>query len=594
MTDRKKLYQLSRRNVLAGLGGIGLASAGAGLGTTAYFNDTESFDGNVMTAGTLDLLVGYYSYWDQGMAGSGQVVGTNDGSGTVSGTLTDVKPGDSGLLAFCPRIDGNPAYLWLCGELTSNDENGQNEPEMDADTTTGVGEGELAQNIEITASYCQLDGDIGDNGGFERSDVESSTEVWTGSFAEFLSAIRNGVPLDGEGTTAAEGGFPTPGDQACYAGTESGEAANPCLCIDWSVPSDVGNEIQSDTLTFDLEFHAQQCRHNDGTTNPCAGECEPCSLPTGQPESALVQVNSVDASSFPDVSAFLRVDTAAGNAGDLTAANFEVCENGLAQDESVSFTSESAADIVFVFDDTGSMGDEIQGAKNAISNFVNSLVTTAGIDTRFALVSYKDTVQLDQDFTSTQTEIEAAIDGLSASGGGDGREDNFDAIGVATRDIGADSPSGAMLSPYRSGAQKVIIDITDAPAQVDDSTAYNNDESRTDYVMSDVEALLDGFTYIAVSDDLSTSGYSDSGYADGDKQILANNVGGTWFELPTGNSDEFSTLLEEEVSGLLTTAYTLTYTSCDDDSDPVERPILIEVTDPEEGKLYKTTSITVP
>ena len=32
---------LSRRKMLVGLGAVGVASAGAGLGTTAYFNDTE-------------------------------------------------------------------------------------------------------------------------------------------------------------------------------------------------------------------------------------------------------------------------------------------------------------------------------------------------------------------------------------------------------------------------------------------------------------------------------------------------------------------------------------------------------------------------
>lgn len=590
--------RLSRRKLLAGVGTAGVAAAGAGLGTTAWLNDEESFDGNTVTAGELDLLVGYYSYWDQGMAGSGQVQGTQDGSGTVSGELTDVKPGDNGLLAFCPRIVDNPAYLWLCGELTSNDENGQPEPERNHsdDTTTGPGNGELAQSVEVTVSYCDLVDDVGDE--FDPDDVASSTELWSGTFADFLAAIENGVPLDGEGGQPVEtGGFFAPGEQSCFAGTagDDSDAANPCLCIDWEVPGSVGNEIQSDSFSFDLEFHAQQCRHNDGTENPCAGEgptCEPCELPTDVAPSDAVQISSVDASAFPDVSMFLRVDTTAGNNGDLTAGDFEVCENGLAQDESVSFTSGSLADIVFVFDDTGSMGEEIAGAKAAITNFVDD-ITAAGIDARFALVSYKDAVELDQDFTSDQATIENAIDGLSASGGGDGREDNFDALGVATRDIAADSPSGAMLSPYRSGAQKVVIDITDAPAQVDDPDAYDNDETRTDYVMSEVEALLDGFTYIAVSSDLSESYYfDDPGYEDGDKQILANNVGGTWFELPASSSDEFSDLLVDEVGGLLTTTYTVTYTSCDDDGDPADRDVRLQVDDPS-GTLYGTASYTL-
>ncbi|WP_049984807.1 SipW-dependent-type signal peptide-containing protein [Halobellus rufus] len=58
-------FELTRRNVLAGIGGIGVASAGAGLGTSAFFSDTESFENNTIAAGTLDLKVDWqehYSY----------------------------------------------------------------------------------------------------------------------------------------------------------------------------------------------------------------------------------------------------------------------------------------------------------------------------------------------------------------------------------------------------------------------------------------------------------------------------------------------------------------------------------------------------
>jgi hypothetical protein len=33
----------------------------------------------------------------------------------------------------------------------------------------------------------------------------------------------------------------------------------------WWVPVDHGNEIQSDSATFDLGIYAEQCRHNDGS-----------------------------------------------------------------------------------------------------------------------------------------------------------------------------------------------------------------------------------------------------------------------------------------------------------------------------------------
>ncbi|WP_136688274.1 vWA domain-containing protein [Halorhabdus amylolytica] len=59
-------YELSRRKVLAGLGTIGLASAGTGLGTTAYFSDEETYENNTLTAGSLDLKVDWEEHYYDG------------------------------------------------------------------------------------------------------------------------------------------------------------------------------------------------------------------------------------------------------------------------------------------------------------------------------------------------------------------------------------------------------------------------------------------------------------------------------------------------------------------------------------------------
>jgi predicted ribosomally synthesized peptide with SipW-like signal peptide len=67
MTDE---YELSRRKTLAGLATIGAAGAGAGLGTSAYFSDEESFDGNEMVAGELDLKVGWQQIYYGGTVGN--------------------------------------------------------------------------------------------------------------------------------------------------------------------------------------------------------------------------------------------------------------------------------------------------------------------------------------------------------------------------------------------------------------------------------------------------------------------------------------------------------------------------------------------
>ena len=59
-------FQLSRRKALAALGTIGVASAGAGLGTSAYFSDQETFENNRLVAGELDLKMDWeehYSDW---------------------------------------------------------------------------------------------------------------------------------------------------------------------------------------------------------------------------------------------------------------------------------------------------------------------------------------------------------------------------------------------------------------------------------------------------------------------------------------------------------------------------------------------------
>ncbi|RLM53631.1 VWA domain-containing protein [Halobellus sp. Atlit-31R] len=68
MTDHEFDLNLSRRKVLGALGAVGAASAGAGLGTSAYFSDTESFENNQLTAGELDLKVDWEEHYYDGSA----------------------------------------------------------------------------------------------------------------------------------------------------------------------------------------------------------------------------------------------------------------------------------------------------------------------------------------------------------------------------------------------------------------------------------------------------------------------------------------------------------------------------------------------
>ncbi|MFC4544582.1 VWA domain-containing protein [Halosolutus amylolyticus] len=195
---------------------VGVSSAGAALGTSAYFNDEESFDGNSLAAGELDLLLDYQVRYHggpgrleeiRGMGYDGaEVIDAEEGvylldevpdtgdiedwdqyvlehgfcdeqarERLVNGdeispiALEDVKPGDSGCLTTSLHLCDNPGYIWMNGSLTANDDNGLTEPESEVDDTDGEGEGELADSIETRVWYdencdCEYDADE-ENGG---------------------------------------------------------------------------------------------------------------------------------------------------------------------------------------------------------------------------------------------------------------------------------------------------------------------------------------------------------------------------------------------------------------------------------------------
>ncbi|MFB6069256.1 MAG: SipW-dependent-type signal peptide-containing protein [Halobacterium sp.] len=370
MMDKRKI-RLSRRNVLAGLGGIGLASVGAGLGTDAYFSDTETYGGNTLVAGELDLMVDWqehYSDWsvdenddwiwqsnfgadgdesdtdldgdgtddfevamvggDPGSVPSGYVgvpvpsepliavpaeflddfmantaveaFPDSDGDGRQDLILTreqiarvseglssaeveaayrdqfaqvpadleapvidlaDVKPGDFGEVTFSLHLFNNPGYIWMNGRLREAAENGHTEPESD-DPDEGQGT-ELLDEIQVAIWH-----DDGDNV-LEDEEVVSSPHdvdapsnvtlspdqatVFRGSLREALAELsaEHGIPLDAD---------PRSEDRVCYPNSTTRHVA-----LAWWLPVDHANEIQSDSVEFDLGFYTEQCRHNDGS-----------------------------------------------------------------------------------------------------------------------------------------------------------------------------------------------------------------------------------------------------------------------------------------------------------------------------------------
>jgi len=333
MTDE---FDISRRKALAALGTIGVASAGAGLGTSAYFSDQETFENNQLVAGTLDLGVAYsahYSNWsddeDEGVPNvrmwddpsttgreedlEGDEVGLpandawliavsdddtgdsgpdtdvaemflentqyqsyNDGTlDCVDGEansqadnegrpvidLDDVKPGDFGEVTFDFILCDNPGFVWTNGNLQSANENGTTEPEAD-DPDEDADRVELLDVVQ--AAVWVDDGGDGPGGNEDGNNFQNDDETLaaSGSLRDILGMMGaltgdNGEALDGDIPAMNGGGT---GDRNCFSAQRVHSVA-----FAWWVPVDHGNQIQSDSATFDIGLYAEQCRHNDGS-----------------------------------------------------------------------------------------------------------------------------------------------------------------------------------------------------------------------------------------------------------------------------------------------------------------------------------------
>ena len=337
--------ELSRRKLLGALGGVGLASVGSGLGTSAYLNDTETSSDNEVVAGELDLKVDWQEHYYRGkqidgvrtLGGSArpqdgewglpwpedpQVIASTDeavydlmdttsvdawpdedGDGVqdlilsreqlrqeysldspeeiearyrrqfadlpddVSGRkplidLADVKPGDWGEVTFSLHLFDNPGYLWLLGALEGSSENEIVEPEKESgDDDQAV---ELLDEIQVAIWH-----DDGDNIAeddevvYSPHSVDSGTTirlsgeealVVRGTLREVLDALADGIPLDADPSTPKRECFPN--------------STTRYLGFAWWLPHEVGNEVQTDSVTFDLGFYTEQCRHNDGEGSP--------------------------------------------------------------------------------------------------------------------------------------------------------------------------------------------------------------------------------------------------------------------------------------------------------------------------------------
>lgn len=114
----------------------------------------------------------------------------------------------------------------------------------------------------------------------------------------------------------------------------------------------------------------------------------------------------------------------------------------------------SGLDIAVLIDSTGSMDDEIDGAKKRIGDMI-ALMDGLGIEFRLAVVAYRDKgddyVLKSQPLTPHRFKAVEFLDGIESGGGGDIPEAVYDAIAAASQ------------MQWSSKAKRVIVVVGDAP-----------------------------------------------------------------------------------------------------------------------------------
>lgn len=147
-------------------------------------------------------------------------------------------------------------------------------------------------------------------------------------------------------------------------------------------------------------------------------------------------------------------------------------------------TVQKNAELVFVIDSTGSMGDAINNVKTGITSFVNSL-ETQGVKLRIGIVEYRDIEEDGLDSTiihelnhspwmNSTSEMVGVLGGIAADGGGDIPESVIDGLGYLV--------DGETI-PWSSDSYKFAVVLTDAGYKVANRHGFNSLQEVADALL---------------------------------------------------------------------------------------------------------------
>lgn len=239
-------FRPSRRSLLRSLGVSGLGVAGVLAVTTQRGG---AYAQEITTRNPRNLRIAWTNRYNGSIHHTSVTTDQNTAGPVVD--LGGIMPGDSGSVAL--RIEPAPteqaraeSALWMQLTIRSSSENGLTEPEV-ADERPGdaaSATGELADALQLSLVY--------DSGIFgtdllacdgSQSPLEFST-IASGSMTSVAARLDDGYRLE------------PPGSDACFTGGDG-----VCVVLEWSLPTAVGNAVQSDSVMFDLSFRSEPCRN---------------------------------------------------------------------------------------------------------------------------------------------------------------------------------------------------------------------------------------------------------------------------------------------------------------------------------------------
>lgn len=252
--------------------------------TGAFFSDAETSKGNTLTAGAIDLQIDNHSYYNGNYREDLSWLQKDLETGDLLFSFDDVKPGDWGEDTISLHVADND--WWMCADfmIASSSDNGASEPELNDEVPYTSEAGELDRELWFT-----FWADDGDNvleheehpfySGVMASTTSTSTlAVWADSTSNFWH--NTNTPLIGGQVYHVGVGW-------CHGvllwkpvaqdGVGDGSINNPTINPGFSCDgSGVNNVTQSDAITLDVVFRAEQARHNEKFV--CSVQQEPFTM----------------------------------------------------------------------------------------------------------------------------------------------------------------------------------------------------------------------------------------------------------------------------------------------------------------------------